>query len=136
MNSITIIGNLTADPVSSVTVNGVKRVQFNVAADRERKDKEGNRITDFYRVTCWRGQADYCEKYLKKGYTVSVTGGLAVSTFEGRNGNTMISMDIDLEKVFIFGKREKTEKAAEENPNEPKPDEYGMYDVNDEEIPF
>lgn len=137
MNRITIWGNLTSDPVRSVTADGQECVRFTVAADRERQAKDGSWITDFYRVSCWdKRRLDKLEQRLKKGYTVSVTGVLSVGTFDGRDGKTHISLDVNLNDIFTFGKREKTEKAAEENTTEPKPDEFGLYDVPDGDIPF
>ena len=48
MNSTSIIGNLTKDPDSRITSNGINVCSFTVAVNRRRT--EG---TDYFRVTTW-----------------------------------------------------------------------------------
>ena len=51
MNKLTIIGNLTHDPETRTTSAGVGVTSFTVAVDRRFKDANGEKKTDFFRVS-------------------------------------------------------------------------------------
>ena len=121
MNSASIIGNLTKDPDSRVTSNGINVCSFTVAVNRRRT--EG---TDYFRVTTWRALADICTKYLGKGKKVYVRGPVSVSTYQGQDGQTRATMEINAEEVeFLFPKEKE-----EEHKN------TGFVEVNLDDIPF
>ena len=72
-NKIFIIGNLTRDPESGETQNGIKYCRFSIAVNR-RFGKDGE--VDFFNVVAWRGLADNAAKFLSKGKKAAVVGTL------------------------------------------------------------
>ena len=66
MNKVVLIGNLTRDPELSETGSGVAFCRFSIAVTRRFANADGNRETDFFNITVWRGQAENCGRYLKK----------------------------------------------------------------------
>ena len=98
MNNLTIIGNLTRDPELRTTSSGINVCSFTVAVNRRRK-AEGQPEADFFRVTAWRGLADICHQYLSQGSKVSVTGSVAVSTYQASDGSTRASLDVTADEV-------------------------------------
>lgn len=101
MNKITIIGNLTRDPESRVTSNGVNVTSFSVAVNRRGK-AEG---TDYFRVTCWRGLADIASRYLSKGNKVCVMGQVTLGSYKDREGEMHHSMDITADELELLTPR-------------------------------
>lgn len=101
MNKITIIGNLTRDPESRVTSNGVNVTSVSVAVNRRGK-AEG---TDFFRVTCWRGLADIASRYLSKGSKVCVIGQVTLGSYKDREGEMHHSMDITADELELLTPR-------------------------------
>lgn len=76
INSVTITGNLGADPILK-DLSGDKRVaEFNVAVAGR-----GDR-TDWVHVRVWNATADFAERNLKKGSRVAVLGRLTTDQFE------------------------------------------------------
>ena len=57
MNKVLLIGNLTRDPEQTQTPSGVAVCKFSIAVSRGFKDSDGNRETDFFNITVWRGRA-------------------------------------------------------------------------------
>lgn len=57
MNRVILIGNLTRDPERRTTRSGVTTCSFTLAVERDHKDKEGNRVTDYITVIAWRNTA-------------------------------------------------------------------------------
>ena len=74
MNIFCAVGRLTSAPEYKKTPNGTSLVRFTLAVDRQFKDKEGNRITDFIPCQAWRQTADFMQQYIHKGDMVSITG--------------------------------------------------------------
>ena len=60
MNRVILIGNLTRDPERRTTRSGVTTCSFTLAVERDHKDKDGNRVTDYITVIAWRNTADLC----------------------------------------------------------------------------
>lgn len=86
MNKVFQIGNLTRDPELTETSNGVSVCRFSIAVNRNYADSSGERKTDFFQVVAWRGLAETCGRYLKKGKKVAVSGSLQNRDYEDREG--------------------------------------------------
>lgn len=86
LNRSVIIGRLTKDPELRTTSNGTPVTTFTVAVDRDRKNANGEKETDFIPVVTWRGLAETCEKYLSKGKLAAVEGRLQIRSYEDQKG--------------------------------------------------
>ena len=128
MNYLSIIGFLTADPTTRATNNGTTVCTFTVGVTRSKKNAAGDKENDFFRVNTWRQQADFCGKYLTKGSKVFVRGELHPSTYEGKDGKTRMSLDVQADAVEIL-----TEK-AKSTLDKPKVDEW--QDISSKDLPW
>lgn len=126
MNSIVLIGHLTVDPTARATNNGTSVTSFTVGVTRSHKNQNGDRESDFFRVTAWRQQAEFCSKYLTKGMKVFVRGELQPSIFEGKDGKTRLSLDVQADAVEILSEKQK----------EQKKDLDGFTDISSDDLPF
>jgi len=86
MNKVILVGNLTRDPELTETPSGVAVCRFAIAVSRDYANADGNRETDFFNITVWRGRAEVCGKYLKKGNKVAVVGSLQTRSYEDKDG--------------------------------------------------
>ena len=128
MNQLYIIGYLTADPATRATSTGKTVTTFTVGVTRSRKDANGDRVSDFFRVNAWGATADFCGKYLAKGSRVAVIGELNLNSYEGKDGKTRYSLDVQADKVENL-----TEKKQE--PKQEKPvSEWD--DISSDDLPF
>ena len=86
MNSVTLIGRLTADPDLRFINTGTAISKFTIAIDRSyRKDNQA--VTDFIPVEIWGKKAEYCATYIEKGCLVAVSGSLHIDRFIDSTGN-------------------------------------------------
>lgn len=129
MNQIVLIGHLTADPTTRATPNGVTVCSFTIGVTRSRKDQNGEKQSDFFRINTWRQTADFCGKYLTKGSKVVVTGELNLNSYEGKDGKTRYTLDVQADKVENL-----TEKPKEQKPTQPKVDEW--QDISSKDLPW
>lgn len=112
MNKVMLVGNLTSDPEMRSTGSGVAVCSFRVAIDRRFKDSEGNKVTDFIPVTCWRQLAELCGRYLAKGRKVAVVGSLQMRNYEDKQGNKRTSFDVVADEVEFLTPRNESPSAS------------------------
>ena len=86
MNKVILVGNLTRDPELTETPSGIAVCRFSIAVSRDYSSSDGTRETDFFNITVWRGRAEVCGKYLKKGNKVAVVGSLQNRSYEDKDG--------------------------------------------------
>ena len=134
MNKITLIGNLTADPVLRATQNGTSVCQFTLAVNRRFPGQDGQKITDFFRVVTWKTQAENCAKYLAKGRKAAVIGELQARTYEAKDGTTRLSLDVSAGEVEFLSPKE--EEKPEPKRELPPVDPTTFPDVSSDDLPF
>ncbi|MFI3167635.1 MAG: single-stranded DNA-binding protein [Bacillota bacterium] len=142
MNKVFIVGNLTRDPEGQVTTSGISYCRFTVAVSRRFANANGERETDFLSVVCWRGLADNCVRYLKKGSKVAVSGSIQISQSE-KDGVTRYFTDISADDVEFLTPKGQEEGGAPAPSYNRQPKEVGnktsmsdMRPVEDEDLPF
>lgn len=140
MNKVVLIGNLTRDPEHTVTSNDFSNCKFTIAVTRNYNKRE----TDFFSIVCWRGLADNCYKYLRKGSKVGISGSIQNKNYEDKNGVKRYSTEIVADEVqFLTTKDENEEieendnKSISEKNEEPKKNIAKLTPVeDDDDLPF
>ena len=99
MNKVILVGNLTRDPELSETPSGVSVCRFSIAVSRDYANAEGTRDVDFFNITVWRGRAENCGKYLKKGNKVAIVGSLQNRSYEDKDGIKRTVTDVIANEV-------------------------------------
>ena len=107
MNKIIVIGHLGRDPEMRYTPNGQSVTSFSVASSRRYTTSAGEQKeeTEWFNVSAWGKLGETCNQFLAKGRQVYVEGRLSSRTYEGRDGQTRVSMDISLTDVQFLGGR-------------------------------
>lgn len=88
MNTVTLIGRLTADPEVGYTQSQKAVCKFTLAVDRA---KEG---ADFIRIVAWDRQAENIGKYMHKGSKIAVNGRIQTGSYKDREGKTVYTTDV------------------------------------------
>ena len=105
MNKVYLIGNLTRDPEISTTTSGISVCRMSIAVSRRFANAEGGRDADFFNITAWRGTADNCAKFLKKGNKIAVSGSIQTRTYDKQDGTKGFSIDIIADEVEFLTSR-------------------------------
>lgn len=139
MNQAILIGNLTRDPELSTTPSGVSVCRFSIAVNRTYKNADGTQETDFFNIVAWRGQADFCGKYLKKGRKIAVVGNIQNRSYDDKDGNKRTVTEIIANNVEFVGPRTDGDDYAEggetvSRPQKAKPVLEPITD--DDDMPF
>ena len=94
LNKIILQGRLTAEPDLRQTTSGVFVCSFTVAVDRDFKDKNGEKQTDFIYVVAWRNTAEFVSKWFHKGSLILVDGSLQSRKYEDKSGQKRTTFDV------------------------------------------
>lgn len=130
MNKAILMGRLTKDPEVRYTNGGKTIGSFSIAVDRRFKS-EGQPEADFFTCVTFGKQAEFVEKYLKKGTKILLSGQIQNNNYEKdgvKHYNTQIVVD---EIEFAESKRSQSE--------EPSSKDDGFMAIPDDvgdELPF
>lgn len=108
MNKVFLIGNLTRDPELTETSSGVSVCRFSIAVNRAYTSGDGERQTDFFNCTAWRGTAESVAKYCKKGNKVAVSGSVQIRTWKDNDGNKHQGVDVIAQDVEFLTQKERS----------------------------
>lgn len=101
LNHIIIMGRLVADPELRHTGNGIAVASFRLACDRDFKDQNGEKGTDFIDIVAWRGTAELVSKYFTKGRMAVVSGRLQMRNWTDKEGNKRVSAEVVADHVYF-----------------------------------
>lgn len=134
--TLTLVGNLTADPELRFTQSGVAVAKFTVASTPRYFDKNTNTWTDgetlFMACNVWRQAAENAGESLTKGMRVFVTGRLKSRSYETKEGAKRTVMELEVDS---FGP-DLTRATASVTKNAPQGGGMSAGPVSDEETPF
>lgn len=132
MNKAILIGNLTREPETRTTPNGIAVTTFTVAVQRRFK-QDGQQQADFLNVVTWRALAENCGKYLSKGSKVGVVGRIETRNYEDKNGIKRYVTEIVADEVsFLSSKGSEQREPTEDFSSEPE----DFQPLDDAELPF
>jgi len=101
--TLTIVGNLTADPELRFTPTGHAVADFTVASTPRNYDRQAGQWRDgeplFLRCTAWRQLAEHAAESLTRGTRVIVTGRLRQRSFELTEGGTRTVTELDVDEL-------------------------------------
>ena len=136
MNKVILMGRLTREV--ETRYSGETAVsRYSLAVDRKYK-REGEPTADFINCVAFGKNAEFAEKYLKKGMKIAVTGRIQTGSYTDKDGKKVYTTDVIVEEHEFA---ESKGSATNENEQVPtfKPDANGFVSIPDgveEELPF
>lgn len=123
LNTITIMGRLTADPELRHTQSGNAVASFAVAVERD----FGEKTADFISCVAWRQTGEFISKYFRRGSMIAVIGSLQSRKWQDRDGNNRTSWEINVDHAYFTGEKQAVSV---------EPPEFKEIDDGDGELPF
>lgn len=147
MNSICLMGRLTADPELKTTQSGVAVTSFSVAVDRAYTPKGQERQTDFINCVAWRQTAEFITRYFRKGNRIALQGSLQSRSYTANDGNKRTVYEVVIDNAFFCESKGGQPAAPGYDSQIPQPSEAkpafstantGDFEeiLSDEELPF
>ena len=113
LNTITVMGRLTKDPELRRTNTGTAVASFTVAVDRDFKDQNGVKETDFIEVVVWRNTAEYVCQHFSKGRMAVVSGRLQMRDWTDKDGNKRRNAEIVADNVYFGDSKREASASAD-----------------------
>jgi len=100
MNKVIMMGRLTRDPEVRYSQGGSQTAvgRFSIAVDRRFK-RDGQPEADFFNCTTFGKQAEFVEKYLKKGTKIVISGSVQNDNYTDKDGNQRYSVQIICDEI-------------------------------------
>ena len=138
INKVFLIGNLTKDPELSATSAGINYCKFSIAVQRKYAGENGERETDFIPLVAWKGQAELCCKYLKKGSKVAVVGSFQTGSYSTKDGVKKYVSQVNVEEIeFLSTKGHRGEDNDDfDKPIKQEKEGFDPSTVDDSSLPF
>lgn len=139
MNKVILMGRLTRDPEIRYPQNPEAAAvgRFSLAVDRRFK-KDGGPDADFFNCVCFGRQAEFVEKYLKKGIKMLITGRVENNNYTDRDGHKVYAIQILVEEMEFA--ESKAAGQPQQEHREPAPEVGDGFmtipDGIEEELPF
>lgn len=107
MNLAILMGRLAKDPDVSSSQSGTTIARYSIAVDRRFK-KDGEPSADFFTCVSFGKQAEFVDRYLKKGTKIVVTGEIQNNNYTNKDGQKVYDTRILVHDVE-FAESKKTE---------------------------
>lgn len=121
VNKIILVGRLVKDPEMKYTTSGQGVVNASIAVDRFTKDAEGKKDVDFFNLVAWRKQAEFMEKYLRKGRLVFIEGRMQSRRYTASDGSPRQTWEVIIDSVQGL---DRAKEDGETHPSDDGPDPF------------
>lgn len=140
MNKVILMGRLTRDPDIRYTQPNSAQEQTCIAryslAVNRRFNRDGEQKADFISCVAFGRQAEFAEKYLRKGTKIALTGRIQTGSYTNRDGQKVYTTDVVVEEQE-FAESKAAGQITQQNPAPVSED--GFMEIPDgleEELPF
>ena len=134
LNRIILMGRLVRDPELRHTQSGTAVASFTLAVERDFKNQNNEKETDFVDIVAWRHTGEFVSKYFSKGRMAVVEGRLQMRDWTDKEGNKRRAYEVIAENVY-FGDSKK-DSGTGEAPPPPGEQFTPLPDEADEPLPF
>jgi single-strand DNA-binding protein len=105
INSTVLVGRLTRDPELKYTTSNIAVATFSLAVNRNFKDANGERETDFINCVIWRQSAENLANWAKKGALIGITGRIQTRSYENQQGQRVYVTEVVAENFQMLESR-------------------------------
>ena len=99
MNKVILMGRLTRDPEVrySQGEQATAIARYTVAVDRRFRRDGDSQTADFIGCVAFGRQAEFAEKYLRKGTKIALTGRIQTGSYTNKDGQKVYTTDVIVE---------------------------------------
>ena len=130
------IGNLVKDPELQTTTSGLSVCKFTVAVQRRFKNENGESEADFINIVTWRNLAENCNKYLRKGNKVCVTGVIQTRTYDAQDGTKRYATEVIAEDVEFLSQKTENDGKPKTESQEKQETMQKFEPISESNLPF
>jgi single-strand DNA-binding protein len=108
MNNVNLLGRICCD-IDFKSIGQLNVSSFNLAVRRTYK-QDGEYKTDFFKVSAFGKQAEFCNNHFSKGMQVCISGSIQNNDYTNKEGKKVYETKIIAKELFFADtKKEKKE---------------------------
>lgn len=161
INNTTLVGRLTKNLELKYTGSGIAVVSFILAVERNYKNGQGERETDFINCVAWRGTAETISSFAVKGSLLGITGAIHTRNYNNNQGQTVYVTEVVVDNFQMLESKDVTDNRRSQqgqtsnqsnyqnthqnntsfqsgnfNNQDPFENNSSVADINDDDLPF
>ena len=102
INNVVVVGRLTRAVDLRYTSSGTAYASFTLATDRDFKNQNGEKETDFINCVMWRKPAENLANYTKKGSLIGVEGRIQTRNYDNQQGQRVYVTEVLAERFHFL----------------------------------
>lgn len=115
INNVVVVGRLTRAVDLRYTSNGTAYASFTLAVDRDFKNQNGERETDFINCAMWRKPAENLANYTKKGSLIGIEGRIQTRNYDNQQGQRVYVTEVLAERFHFLESTKKDDNSVLNN---------------------
>lgn len=141
MNKVILMGRLTRDPEVrySQGAEPMAVARYTLAVDRRGRRDENGQNADFISCVAFARNAEFAEKYFRKGTKIVITGRIQTGSYNDREGRKVYTTDVVIEDQEFAESKSSQNGGNTQAPPEQSGAGDGFMNIPDgidEELPF
>lgn len=141
MNKVILMGRLTRDPEVrySQGAEPMAVARYTLAVDRRGRRDENGQNADFISCVAFARNAEFAEKYFRKGTKIAITGRIQTGSYNDREGRKVYTTDVVIEDQEFAESKGSQNGGNTQAPPEQSDAGDGFMNIPDgidEELPF
>ncbi|MFC3932904.1 single-stranded DNA-binding protein [Streptococcus dentapri] len=105
INNVVLVGRMTRDAELRYTPSNQAVATFSLAVNRNFKNQNGERDTDFINCVIWRQQAENLANWAKKGALIGITGRIQTRNYENQQGQRVYVTEVVADNFQLLESR-------------------------------
>lgn len=150
INRVVLVGRLTRDPELRTPTPDFSVTNFTVAVD-DRFAKRDENKTNFISCTAYNKSAEFITNYGREGSLVGIEGRIQTRSYDDKDGKRVYVTEVVCDNVQLLESKAQNEQrnasgyhndsyaqtsSYEPQTNQSKNDDFGGFNISDDELPF
>lgn len=135
MNTVQLLGRFTRENEFK-ELGSTSVFRNNIAVQRNFKNKDGERESDFINVVAFGKTAELLNQYFGKGQQVAVQGRIQTGSYEKEDGTRVYTTDVVVDQFDFVGSKNENAQPATATVSKSTSSPFEAVDFADDGLPF
>lgn len=135
MNAVQLLGRFTRDNEFK-ELGSTSVFRNNIAVQRNFKNKDGERESDFINVVAFGKTAELLNQYFGKGQQVAVQGRIQTGSYDKEDGTRVYTTDVVVDQFDFVGSKNDNAQPATATVSKATSSPFEAVDFADDGLPF
>ena len=135
MNAVQLLGRFTRDNEFK-ELGGTSVFRNNIAVQRNFKNKDGERESDFINIVAFGKTAELLNQYFGKGQQIALEGRIQTGSYDKEDGTRVYTTDVIVNQFDFVGSKNDNVQQPAATASKPTSSPFDTVDFADDGLPF